>query len=629
MGNYVQAPGANPDLDLIKLFDSFNQDSVDYVRDKYNACKTWTDAFNGYYTGKIALHLNDITLPLVFSTIEADVARKVNTLFGAWPIVSFHGFPAGAESIAKKNELLVNLQLKECDSLRKAVRFFTLADICGTAVAQVGWSHIQHLRQFRTYVPGTTEMIEVRDMVTEFDGPNWDIVDLPDFRPEAGKLHIKDMSRYGIRYYMDFDDILEMNSADGFQSFRPEAIKLLSETGMPSMRGRDEFLSFNRSGSFQEYLQRQTSSTFAKPVEIFEWRGLVPIEFAPDGVRNRVVTIANGRVVLRNDPDKLLLNRHRIVHYSPTPDPSHFVGIGKAQIAEPLQAAASRLVSQKLDTLDFANKPAFVGQQGLIGTQNMVVKPGKLFQLNTRGKSIQEAIMPLPVNFQGFDRAMEEIGFLDRMIQKGTGIDEAGIMGMGGPDRQTATQFQGQQEAATTRLALEALLASVDVVEPLAELFRDMNKTMLPLPKQFSLIGTKSILNPITGMPMPPEEGIITMPMELNHSWSAKAFGPMFMLTKSAQRADALQLSQIMMANPVWIQSVNWIAMARKLFALYDWDADEMLVQMPQMQQLASMMGMNPQQALGQTNADPGAAMGAAGPGGEPDSAPTKGGPNG
>jgi len=138
-----------------------------------------------------------------------------------------------------------------------------------------------------------------------------------------------------------------------------------------------------------------------------------------------------------------------------------------------------------------------------------------------------------------------------------------------------------------------------------------MNKTMLPLPKQFNMIGTRSVLNYITGMPLPPEEGIINNPAELNHGWQAKAFGPSFMLTKTMQRADALQLAQVMMSNPVWIQSINWIAMARKILSLYDWDADEMLIQMPQLQMLAQQMGVNPQQAVA-AGADPTAGLGGA-----------------
>lgn len=202
--------------------------------------------------------------------------------------------------------------------------------------------------------------------------------------------------------------------------------------------------------------------------------------------------------------------------------------------------------------------------------------------------------------------AFQEIGFLDSYAQKGTGISESAVMGMdNGSGDMTARQFLGQQEAAMTRLALEAMLASVEVVEPIAELFRDMNKTLLPLPKQFSMLGSKAIFNEITGMPLPPDEGMIVDPLDLNHNWSAKAFGPSFMLTKSARRADALQLAQVMMGNPVWIQTINWIAMAKKIFSLYDWDSDEMIVQMPQMQQFANQLGMSPQGLLGAAGGDP------------------------
>jgi len=605
--NYLPNPADPRSHDLLRLVTDRKQSSLDYVRSRYKATQRWNDAFNGIYTGKIANYLNDLSLPIVFSTIMVDVAKKVNAIFGSWPVISFQGFPNGAGAIAKKNELLINLQLKEADSFRKATRFFMQADINGTAIAEVGWSTINRLRQFRTYIPGTTQMTEASSIITEFDGPNWDVVDLLDFWPEPGKCHIKDMGWYIRRYWVDFDDILEMNSADGMQSFSPEAIAELAQSTLPSpSNASDEFLTYSRYRSFSDYLGAATRTAFAMPVEIWEMRGLVPYEFAPDGVRNRVITIGNGRVILRNEPDKLLLGRHRILHYSPTPDPYHFVGIGKAQIAEPLQAAASRLANQKLDGFDLFVKPMFIAAQGSVQTQNMFTKPGKVFQVNAKGRPLNEIIQALPINMQPMAMAFQEIGFLDSYAQKGTGIDERAVMGMdtGGGDV-TARQFVGQQEAAMTRLALEAMLASAELVEPMAELFRDMNKTMLPLPKQFSMIGTRAVLNEITGMPMPPEEGMITMPHELNHDWKAKAFGPGFMLTKSAQRADALQLAQVMMSNPAWLQMVNWVAMARKIFSLYDWDTDEMLVQLPQMQQFAQQAGLPPEQILAMSGQDP------------------------
>jgi len=611
--SYIPDNGPKTDDDLLSLVMDRKKAATYWLQDKYNESQRWNDAFRGIYTGNIANYLNEIVLPLAFATVMSHVARLTNSIFGSWPIVSLHGFAPGSEGVAKKNELLINMQLKEADSFRKAVQFFTKADIDGTAVAEVGWSFIQRMQQFRTYIPGTLEQIEVRDLITSFDGPNWRPRELQDFYIQNGKTHIKDADWYLIRDWVDFDSLLELNSGDGLQSFRPDAIKRLAELGGPAqVRMPMDFNIINPYGNFGDFLRSHTN-LYEKPVELLTMYGLVPIEFAPDGVRNRVITIANGQVVLRNDPDKLLLNRHRIVHYSPTPDPCHFVGISKAKIVEPLQSAASRLTSQKLDALDLMNRTPFLAAAGAVTTQNMFVKPGKVFQINTRGKSLTESIMPLPINLQPIALAFQEIAFLDSMAQKGTGMDERSVMGMtgGSGNEVTAREALITAEAATTRLALEAMLASSEMVEPLAELIRDMNKTMLPLPKQFNMIGTRSVLNYITGMPLPPEEGIINNPAELNHGWQAKAFGPSFMLTKTMQRSDALQLAQIMMSNPVWIQSVNWIAMARKLFNLYDWDADEMLVQMPQLQMLAQQMGVPPEQAVA-AGGDPTGGLGGA-----------------
>jgi hypothetical protein len=607
--------GPKTDEDVLSLVMDRKRSSIAWLQERYNESQRWNDAFRGIYTGNIANYLNEIVLPLTFATVMSHVARLANSIFGSWPIVSLHGFAPGSEGIAKKNELLINMQLKECDSFRKAVQFFTKADIDGTAVAEVGWSFIQRMQQFRTYVPGTLEQIEVKDLVTSFDGPQWRPRNLQDFYIQDGKTHIKEADWYIVRDWVDFDSLLELNSGDGLQSFRPDAIKRLAELGGPQqVRPNMDFNIINPFGSFGDFLHSRTN-LYAKPVELITMYGLVPSEFAPDGIRNRVITVANGMVVLRNDPDKLLLNRHRIIHYSPTPDPDHFVGISKAKIVEPLQSAASRLTSQKLDALDLANRMPFLASAGAVNTQNMFVKPGKVFQVNTRGKSIAEAIMPLPINLQPLALAFQEIAFLDSMAQKGTGMDERSVMGLtgGSGNEVTAREALITAEGATTRLALEAMIASSEMVEPLAELFRDMNKTMLPLPKQFTMIGTRAVLNYITGMPLPAEEAIINNPAELNHGWQAKAFGPTFMLTKTMQRADAMQLAQMMMSNPVWIQNINWIAMARKLFGLYDWDADEMLVQVPQLQALAQQMGTSPQgavQAAGSPTGGPGGASG-------------------
>ena len=83
--NYMPNPTDPMSRDLLRLVTDRKQGSLDYVRSRYKATQRWNDAFNGIYTGKVANYLNDLSLPIVFSTIMVDVAKKVNAIFGSWP----------------------------------------------------------------------------------------------------------------------------------------------------------------------------------------------------------------------------------------------------------------------------------------------------------------------------------------------------------------------------------------------------------------------------------------------------------------------------------------------------------------------------------------------------------------
>jgi hypothetical protein len=101
---------------------------------------------------------------------------------------------------------------------------------------------------------------------------------------------------------------------------------------------------------------------------------------------------------------------------------------------------------------------------------------------------------------------------------------------------------------------------------------------------------------------------------ELDHDFRAKAFGPMVMLSRAAQRQDAMALVQQFTANPALLQATNWVNFARKIYSLFDgWDANEMLVQqVPAINTLAAANNMSPEDLVNMSM-DPSSAM--AGPG--------------
>jgi hypothetical protein len=71
--------------------------------------------------------------------------------------------------------------------------------------------------------------------------------------------------------------------------------------------------------------------------------GLVPSDFAKDGIRHRCIAIGNERVVLKNREGPLSNQEKPFKSYSPMPDPYSFDGVGKAEIAYGPQRTADRL----------------------------------------------------------------------------------------------------------------------------------------------------------------------------------------------------------------------------------------------------------------------------------------------
>lgn len=596
------------DQALLQLFNTQRKTDLDYHAEFFKQIAGFYDSYRGFYAGRVAPSRNNLAIPLLYSIVWADTAKKVQACYGGDQIVQFQGMGPDDDSVADKNSALVSSQLRDCDSVRKAVDFFASADIYGTAIMRLGWTHIERIRRFRTQV--LNHIIPDQQTVVEFDGPDWDVVDILDFVPQAGKKEIRDMTRCWHRYYVDYDDLLDMNTGPN-PAFTLEALHRLKESPVSADSEKTMFERWGYYRSFNEW-QAKRAQDFAKPVEVVERWGLVPREFAPDGCRMRVITVANGKVVLRNDPLPFENGQLPFIKYCPNPDPHYFHGIGKVQIGTPLQAASARLLNQKLDAHDLFLSPMFVGDATKVqNTQNLNTRPGRLFLVDGNPA---EAIQPLPVNLQGMAPAMQELGNLWRYMQLGTGMAEDTVMGMdsGGSDRQTAFEFRGRQEQAMTRLGLEALLASV-AIENKAEWFRDANRQYLPVPKLLRIMGDSGLTDKITGLPLPPEAKVIEA-HELNHDFHCRAVGPMRMMTKISMRQDAMQLMQMMGSNPALAQGVNWINFAKEVFSFFDgFDPKKLLVQqVPAINAMAQGAGMTPED-LSQIAMNPAMAMNQAG----------------
>lgn len=589
-------PSGPTSAQVIAYVDAFRQASLRYNYGLFARLQRWYDSYRGYWQGRLAQFRNNVTIPFTFAMIQADVARKVATTFGAWPIVTFEGYAPEDVARAKKNEVLISAQMKDCKSLTLAVDFMLQADISGVAIARYGWDtdyrKVDYIK-YETVAPGLKIPVRHQYDAEQFNGPTWQNIDRLDFWQEPAKTKIDDMRGMIHRYWKDLDELraeAKNAKAAGEESYYDaNAIELLAQAPLQGL-AQQEFLA--RKVMFRnEYdTTARQLNRYAKPIEIWEYHGEVPPELAPDGVTRRCIAIGNGRVVLKNKP----LRRIQFLKYSPQRDPFSFDGVGKAEVAYGPQMTVNRLSNQKLDALDQLLDPVWVASnQSNINFQNLFTRAGKIILVD--GPADDSNIRPLPPNLSGVQAAYTEISQLYQFMQVGLGINDI-ILGEQGGGRETARGYLGRQENTMTRLAFEARCLEEEFVEPLADGFRDQDRLMLDLPHEVKILGSLAQINPITGLPYQPEMATIDED-DLVPDYRARAVGASQQIARTARQQNLVSLLQMMSGNPALLQAVNWVNFARQAFELFDFkNVDELLVtQLPALNMVAGGAGTNPQ----------------------------------
>ena len=571
--------------------------SEDTFKSLFMRCARWYDLYRGATSsGGFQSFRNNVSLPMLFSTIWSDVARKQSISFGTWPWVSFFGFGPEDAAKARKNELLVSAQMKDCRTYLKAVDMFLTADLYGTAIFRYGWKQEEERLLYRQAIEAAGKRHEklATRMRETFNGPNWKPIDILDFFPQPAIRDINDMDWVIEREYVDLDELEVLSksrSEEGIGEYDRTGYLKLKQSHM--LREIDRQMEQRRNyirSPFTEDEARKMEK-YAKPVELLHMWGYVPSEFrSPDEAPKRVITLANRQVIMRNRPIPFWIGKIPYGSYRPLRDPHFFHGQGKMEVGERLQLTANRIANQKLDALDLFVDPVFAyDRQKSVDTRNLYMRSGKLVGVDGPPG---DALMPIIPNLSQLREAYTEIEDLYRWLQEGTGIIEGQISPAPGSSRTTAREFLSRQEAASTRLIVETRFAEEMWLEPLANAFHALNKQFLPMPRQLRILGNEALVNPVTGQPQDPE--IFSIDLEdVNQDYDVRARGATLTMSKAARQQNLVLLLQATQSHPMAMQLVNWVAFFRDMFRSFEMqNIDELLNPTPAQQQIA-------QQAMG------------------------------
>lgn len=548
------------------------------------------DLWRGTWTSRSSPHRNSVHIPLIFSALWADAARKAATSINDPRSMTFLGYGEDDMPVARKRESLFAAQSKDDNLYVKQVDVMLQGSLYGNAITQIGWKRTNEMRMIeaidRMPISGKIVRSIRKGEIVMFDGPESQNVDLLDFFPCPGFKYITDMPWVVRRYFLDLDEVRYLAS-EGV--FTPAEVRRMETEGGVNGSQSATTLSARRfqarTGTDEETARYM--SKYRRPVEILEYWGIVPSELSPDGVFKRVLTVGNRRYLFRNKHNPFWHGLKPFLNHSPQPDPHYFYSPGKAEIVGKLQIVANRYVNQSLDAADLMIDPMWFYDRGAqISTRNLYSRPGRFIPVNGNP---QQVISPMIRDLSGLTVADRKVDQMRDAVQMGTGIVDDAVAGLGGDSRQTAREFQGRREAAGTRLLLESRFYEETMFEPLANQFMALDRQFLELPVEVLILGDAAMLDPVTRQPIPASR-VELDGYDLVANYSARALGSTSALSKGMKQDKLLQLLQAM-ATPlgqVAMGQINAVNFFRGIFREFEVpNINEIFNVNPQLQQLA------------------------------------------
>lgn len=570
--SYLITLAGTPDERMRQIVDVVNS-RREYSERVYNGVRLHLpklyDLFRGVYTGTYHPHKNNAHIPIIFGTIWSDAARKASTSFDSWPIVQFLGYGPDDGPIARKYEGLIAAQMKDMDFFIKEVMNYVTADLYGVNVTQLMWDRTEEMRIINDIatlpISGETIRQIHKGKVITFDGPQAAPVDRLDAFPAPGYPRLEKMPWFIRRYYLDLDDVRALVKAGMFDS---DALSDLEAEASNAAIVMDDALVRRfqlRAGMSEEEARWQ--DRYSRPVEILEHWGRIPSELAPDGVTNRVITVANRKHLLRNRPNPFWHGKIPFHAFSPMPDPHQFDAPGKAEIAEKLQIVANRYLNQSLDATDLAIDPMFIfDRNGGLNTHGLYSRPGRFIGVDGNPR---DKIMPFEVNLAGIQLGSQKVAEVREMAQIGTGIIDDAVSGLQGPDRQTAREFVGRREAAGTRLLLESRIYEETYLEKITNQMVQLDKQFLETPREIAILGDGAKIDPLTGESIDMTKATMT-DADMGPTYMAHAVGATTALSKSMQQANLGTVLQYITTSPEMMGAINQTNFLRMILRKFD-----------------------------------------------------------
>ena len=460
----------------------------------------------------------NIFVPEIYTTIETLTPRLVsNFLNTSKPIVQILGREESDMDNALASEKLLSYQFERMSLPLKLVNFYKQALIYGTSIGKVYWDY-------------SSEHDEKGYEIIKRDEPAFDVLNLFDFFVDPEAVDIDD-ARFCIhRSYLSVDELKKRESAGIYKD-----VDLLKTNG--------SFLSSIDNGDDDPW--DKNDALDERNIEILEyWEN------------DRVITVADRCVVLRDTPNPFHHNRKPFVRLIFVPVPFEFYGVGVIEPIEGLQLELNTKRNQRLDNVNMVLNRMWLLQRGALDDlRQLHSRPGGVIVVNDLN-----GLQPLP-SPDVTSSSYQEEEKIKNDIQNTSGVSDY-IRGSQSNDRHTATEVRIKSEQSNTRFDFNFKLMAEMGLKRIAQLVIKLDQQFIDEERTIRIIGKEGV------------KFVKIAPEEIAGEFDLIPNVDPMRIDESEKRQQMMTLYSNLIKNPVVDQRV----LSRRLLETYDFqNAEEML----------------------------------------------------
>lgn len=405
--------------------------------------------------------------PRTFRIIETITPRMVANE----PTGSFYPTESGDMTTSHILNALMKYDWRRAEMFPKLVMYVKSILIFGTAFGRTYWDFREKEKTRMVaktiggrmvWTPKNTEKIKV----TEFDGPNFEPLNIYDCYPDPNSTSLANMRWFIYRTFKTVKELEYENETRGYEHYKnldklKQAVEDKSKENTSA--GRKDNLQFREHRrvmlSTQEFIGEDKSNPDV----------VVLRRFTPDGW---CFYAPEYDIIIREEENPYFHGEMPIIYGVDYPYPGELYGMGEIEPVDRIQRAINAVLNQRLDNVQLTlNTMWKVKKDAGVDMHTLVSAPGNI--VTTNDLNAVDTIQVPDVTGPTFVQTMN---YLTSAMQNGSGITDytVGIDGSNSVANKTATGTRLIQQEANAQFKLKIQLFNHMVIQRIANLWKDL-----------------------------------------------------------------------------------------------------------------------------------------------------------